>query len=110
MKSKKTTKKPVSKKVKAKTDRSASAPTARKNFPIVAIGGSAGSFPAFEKFFTHMPADSGMAFIIVIHLDPGHKGNLAELIQRYTPMPVAEAMDGAIVKPDHVYVIPPDRD
>ncbi|MEX8548000.1 MAG: chemotaxis protein CheB [Mucilaginibacter sp.] len=79
-------------------------------FPIVAIGGSAGAFNAFEKFFTHMPADSGMAFVLVMHLDPNYASNLAELIQAFTPMPVMQAEDGAQVKPNTVYVIPPDKD
>lgn len=45
-----------------------------KSFPIVAIGGSAGSFPAIKQFFTHMPGDGGIAFVIIMHLDPNHKG------------------------------------
>jgi two-component system CheB/CheR fusion protein len=82
----------------------------RKPFPIVGMGGSAGSFSSFEKFFKHMPADSGMAFVIIMHLDPNHKGNLAELIQNYTSMPVAEAADGMGIRPDNVYIIPPNKD
>jgi two-component system CheB/CheR fusion protein len=81
-----------------------------KPFPIVGIGGSAGSFPSFEKFFTHLPADSGMAFVLILHLDPHHKGQVAGLIQNYTAMPVIEAQDGLIVEPDHVYIIPPNKD
>jgi two-component system CheB/CheR fusion protein len=79
-------------------------------FPIVTLGGSAGAFKAFEKFFMHMPTDSGMAFVIVMHLDPNHKGQLSELIQNYTSMPVVEAADGIQVEPDHVYIIPPNKD
>jgi len=81
-----------------------------KSFPIVGIGGSAGSFPSFEKFFTHLPADSGMAFVLIFHLDPHHKGQVSELIQNYTAMPVVEAHDGLVVEPDHVYIIPPNKD
>ncbi|RFZ81346.1 chemotaxis protein CheR [Mucilaginibacter terrenus] len=81
-----------------------------RSFPIVAIGGSAGAFPSFEKFFTHMPADSGMAFVIIIHLDPDHKGQVAELIQKFTSMPVVEAFDGIAVEQDKVYIIPPNKD
>jgi two-component system, chemotaxis family, CheB/CheR fusion protein len=81
-----------------------------KAFPIIAIGGSAGAFAALEKFFTHMPADSGMAFVIVMHLDPNHKGQIASIIENYTSMPVHEATDGVPVQPDHIYVIPPNKD
>ncbi|EOR92948.1 Chemotaxis protein methyltransferase CheR [Arcticibacter svalbardensis MN12-7] len=80
------------------------------NFYIVCLGGSAGAFKAYETFFTHMPADSGMAFVLIMHLDPKHQGNLPELIQTYTSMPVLEAEDGMLVEKDQVYVIPPNRD
>src|ERR1700738_4160377 len=78
-----------------------------KSFPVVGIGGSAGSFTSYEKFFTHMPPDSGMAFIVIMHLHPDHKGNLASVIQQYTPMPVMEAIDGTEIEADKVYLIPP---
>lgn len=81
-----------------------------KTFPIIAIGGSAGAFAALEKFFNHMPADSGMAFVIIMHLDPNHKGWIGSIISNYTSMPVFEATDGAPVQPDHIYVIPPNKD
>jgi len=81
-----------------------------RSFPIVCLGGSAGAFPAFEKFFTHMPSDSGMAFVIVMHLDPNHKGQIAELIKNYTSIPVHEAIDGVQIEADHVYIIPPNKD
>jgi two-component system CheB/CheR fusion protein len=80
------------------------------SFPIIAIGGSAGSIQALEKFFTHMPADSGMAFVIIIPLDLNHQGSVAMIIQTYTPIPVIEAEDGMFVKPDHIYIIPPNKD
>ena len=79
-------------------------------FHIVAMGGSAGSFSAFEKFFLHMPVDTGMAFVVIMHLDPNHKGKVGELIQNFTPMAVKEAEDGMEIQPDTVYVIPPDKD
>ncbi|MGV8879695.1 MAG: CheR family methyltransferase [Sphingobacteriaceae bacterium] len=81
-----------------------------KSFPIVGLGGSAGSFHSFESFFMHMPADSGMAFIIIMHLDPNHKGHITELIQNFTPMPVMEVIDGMQIESNHVYVIPPNKD
>src|SRR5215469_1489272 len=88
----------------------ASKPAKSKSFPIVCIGGSAGAFKAIEKFFTHMPADSGMAFVIIMHLDKGHSGSVADLVQNFTPMPVKEAQDGEPVEPDTVYVIPRNKD
>ncbi|MEJ6981793.1 CheR family methyltransferase [Pedobacter sp. P351] len=84
--------------------------TGRASFAIVGMGGSAGSFHAFENFFLHMPADSGMAFVIIMHLDPNHKGRVYELIQNFTTMPVLEARDGLAVEPDKVYMIPPNKD
>jgi two-component system CheB/CheR fusion protein len=81
-----------------------------KTFPIVGIGGSAGSFSSFEKFFTNMPADSGMAFVIIMHLHPDHKGQLADMIKRFTAMPVIEATDGLQIEQEHIYLIPPNKD
>jgi two-component system CheB/CheR fusion protein len=80
------------------------------SFPIVAIGGSAGSFHSFEKFFLHMPANSGMAFIIIMHLDRATNVSVSTLLQQTTSMPIVEANDGMAVEADHVYVIPPNRD
>ena len=82
-------------------------------FPIVGIGASAGGLAAFEAFFSGMPADTagpGMAFILVQHLDPIHKSILAELIRRFTRMPVVEVVDGMIVEANSVYIIPPNHD
>ncbi|MDZ7670287.1 MAG: chemotaxis protein CheB [Gammaproteobacteria bacterium] len=77
---------------------------------IVGIGASAGGLAAFEQFLEHVPPHSGLAFVVVQHLDPTQKAMLAELLQRTTEMPVQEATDGAPVKPDHVYVIPPNSE
>ncbi len=79
-------------------------------FPIVGIGASAGGLESFEQFFRKMPPDSGMAFVVIQHLDPTHVSGLADLLQRYTKMPVFEATDGARVKSNSVYVIPPHKD
>jgi two-component system CheB/CheR fusion protein len=79
-------------------------------FPIVAIGASAGGLEALDLFFTHVPADSGMAFVVIQHLDPDYKGIMPELLQRTTAMPVAQAKNRVKVLPDHVYVIPPNKD
>ena len=79
-------------------------------FPIVGIGASAGGLEALELFLQNVPANSGMAFVIVQHLDPTHKAILAELLQRATPMKVIQVKDRTRVQPDCVYVIPPNKD
>ncbi len=79
-------------------------------FPIVGIGCSAGGLEALEKFLSHVPADAGIAFVIVQHLAPEHVSALPDLLQRHTTMPVVEATDGMLVHPDGVYVIPPNKD
>ncbi|GAB2864853.1 CheR family methyltransferase [Hymenobacter ruber] len=83
---------------------------AAEKFPLVALGGSAGSLAAFEGFFRAMPADSGMAFMVVTHLLPDQPSELAQVLQHFTKMPVCEASDGQRVRPNQVYVIPPGRD
>ncbi|KIL99595.1 Chemotaxis protein methyltransferase CheR [Paramagnetospirillum magnetotacticum MS-1] len=78
--------------------------------PIVGVGASAGGLEAFEEFFRHLPMDSDMAFVLVPHLDPSHTSILTEILQRATTMPVVEAADQVVVRSNHVYVIPPNRD
>ena len=84
--------------------------TSATQFPIVGIGASAGGLEAFEQFFRHIPADTGMAFVLVSHLDPNHASMLTEILQRTTSMPVTEALDQLQVQPNSVYAIPPNRD
>lgn len=79
-------------------------------FPIVAIGASAGGLEALEQFLSHVPPACGMAFVVIQHLDPDRKDMLCELLQRVTPMPVMPARNRQKVKPEHVYVIPPNTD
>jgi two-component system CheB/CheR fusion protein len=79
-------------------------------FPIVGIGASAGGLEALEQFLRHVPENCGMAFVIVQHLDPTHKGVMPELLQRVTLMQVFQVRDRMKVKPDCVYVIPPNKD
>lgn len=77
---------------------------------IVGIGASAGGLEAFEIFFRHLPPDTGMAFVLVPHLDPGHESILGEILQHSTAMPVREAEDQLSVVANTVYVIPPNRE
>jgi two-component system CheB/CheR fusion protein len=79
-------------------------------FPIVGIGASAGGLEAFEKFFSAMPPDSGMAFVLVQHLSSPHKSILNGLVQRLTRMKVYQVTDGVEVKPNCAYIIPPNKD
>ncbi len=81
-----------------------------KNFRIVGIGSSAGGLEALEQFFSHMPADSGLAFVLVSHLSPDHVSMLTEILQRITTMPVVEVQDQMQVCVNSVYTIPPNRD
>ncbi len=73
---------------------------------IVGIGASAGGIEAFRLFFENMRPDSGMAFVVVLHLPPDRKSILPELLGRWTSMPVAEATEGCVVQPNSVYVPP----
>ncbi|MFO7788842.1 MAG: chemotaxis protein CheB [Halospina sp.] len=77
---------------------------------IVAIGASAGGLAALEQFLSHTAADSGMAYIIVQHLDPTKKALLSELLQRVSSLPVHEAKQGMRIERDSVYVIPPNTE
>ncbi|KAB2970425.1 chemotaxis protein CheB [Zoogloea sp.] len=79
-------------------------------FPIIGIGCSAGGLEALEALLKHTPVKSGMAFVIVQHLAPDHPSTLPEILQRSTALPVLEATEGLAVRPDHVYVIPPNTD
>jgi two-component system CheB/CheR fusion protein len=79
-------------------------------FPIVGIGASAGGLEAFEQFFTNMPSDTGMTFVLVQHLDPTRPSILGELVRRYTRMHVREIAGGMEIKPDTAFIIPPNCD
>ena len=85
-------------------------PAAQDIFPIVGLGASAGGLEALEQFLAHVPPASGLAFVIVQHLDPTHECIMAELLQRITPMKVIEVQEHTRIQPDCVYVIPPNRD
>jgi chemotaxis methyl-accepting protein methylase len=80
------------------------------SFPVVGIGASAGGLEALEHFLSRVPKSSGMAFVIVQHLDPTRKGIMPELLQRTTTMKVIQVKDRTKVEPDRVYVIPPNKD
>ena len=85
-------------------------PLAESIFPVVGIGASAGGLDAIEKFFSNMPSDSGMAFVIIMHFDPSSKSVMVEILKRYTKMEVHQAEDGMKMEPNSVYIIPPNKD
>jgi two-component system CheB/CheR fusion protein len=82
----------------------------KADFPIVGIGASAGGLEALGSFLSNVPEKSGMAFVIIQHLDPTRKGMLVELLQRATAMQVIQVRENTPVQPDCVYVIPPNKD
>jgi len=92
------------------TPKKAASSDATASFPVVGIGASAGGLEALELFLGHVPENSGMAFVIVQHLDPTRKGIMSELLQRTTGMRVVQVKDRTAVKPNCVYVIPPNKD
>jgi len=77
--------------------------------PVVGIGASAGGLEAFRQFFSAMPSESGMAFVLIQHLAPDHESLMAELLCRYTTMPVVEVENRMRIRPNHVYLIPPNK-
>ena len=102
-------KNPLRRPAPARADKAA-VPMPSRKFPIVAIGASAGGLEALAQFLGHVPVGCGMAFVIIQHLDPDHKGMMPELLQRTTLMPVVQAKNRIKVRPDCVYVIPPNAD
>lgn len=77
---------------------------------IVGIGASAGGLRALQTFFGNLSADTGMAFVVIVHLDPHHDSQMAELLQACTAMPVGQITGSVRVEPNHVYIIPPGKD
>lgn len=78
-------------------------------FPVVGIGASAGGLDAFKKLLKAIPGDSGMAYVLVQHLDPNHESLLPEILQKVTKLPVEEITDDMKVQPNHIYVIPSNK-
>ena len=100
MKQKPNTEKELSEKILTKSE---------NLFPVVGIGASAGGLDAFKKLIKAIPENSGMAYVLVQHLDPNHESLLPEILQRITSIPVLEITDDIKVLPDHIYVIPSNK-
>src|SRR5690348_3188637 len=80
----------------------------RRTVPVAGIGASAGGLEAFTELLRALPEDTGIAFVLVQHLDPTYESNLPELLSRTTKMPVAQARNGVPVESNHVYIIGPN--
>ncbi|HEX6628546.1 MAG TPA: chemotaxis protein CheB [Gemmatimonadaceae bacterium] len=94
----------------AATKRSKAPKPTTDPFPVVGIGASAGGLRALQNYFSKLPSDTGMSFVVIVHLDPAYKSQMARLIQNHTEMPVSQPETSVKIKPNHVYIIPPDKD
>src|ERR1700735_5275069 len=74
-------------------------------FPVVGVGASAGGLDAFKRLVKSIPEKSGVAYILVQHLEPNHESMLVDILQKATRLPVEEIIDNVFVEPDHIYVI-----
>lgn len=84
-------------------------PASEQDFPIVGIGASAGGIEAFKSFLKAIPEDSGMAYVLVQHLNPSHESILPEILRKVTKIPVNEIKDDIHLAPNHIYVIPENQ-
>ena len=80
-----------------------------QSFYVVGLGASAGGLEALRGFFAAVPANSGAAFVVIQHLAPDHRSQMAELLATHTQAPVRQIEDGVMIKSDHVYVVPPGK-
>jgi two-component system CheB/CheR fusion protein len=99
---------PAKKSPSRSSDAPGQATKATRRLPVVGIGASAGGLEAASSFFKEIPSHLGIAYIVVLHLDPARESKLTEILARTTPMPVLQVQDGMRVEADHVYVIPPN--
>jgi len=84
--------------------------TEKRLFPVIGIGASAGGLEALEEFFQNVPKDSGMAYVVISHTDPGRSSLLPDIIQRRSDIPVTVVKDGMNVEPNTTYLPPSNRD
>lgn len=85
-------------------DSTAQQDTVEETFPIVGVAASAGGLEAFIQLLSHLPTDTGMAFVLIQHLSPDHESLLSEILTRATQLPVREVQNGMTVEPNQVYV------
>src|SRR5215470_7843319 len=78
-------------------------------FLIVGLGASAGGIQALKDFFSQVTKESGMAYVVILHMSPEHESKLAEILQVTSPVPVTQVKEREKIEPNHVYVIPPNQ-
>src|SRR5262245_43357529 len=83
-------------------------PSSKPEPTVVGIGASAGGLAALKVFLERVPADSGLAFVVVVHLSPDHESHLAELLQPHARVPVEQVSQTTLLQPNRVYIIPPN--
>ncbi|MDQ3551620.1 MAG: PAS domain S-box protein, partial [Bacteroidota bacterium] len=93
----------------AQTSDSKTGKTSGKPFPVVGIGASAGGLDAYKRFLKAIPENSGMAFILVQHLDPTHESMLSEILAKQTVLPVHEITHNIPLEADHIYIVPSNK-
>ncbi|WP_372683176.1 chemotaxis protein CheB [Desulfosarcina sp.] len=91
-------------------DAKASQDARAEKLPIVGLGASAGGLEALKSFFAQVSENSGMAYIVLVHMNPNQPSILPDLLQKASRIPVAIAKDGQSIEPDRVYVVPPDKE
>ncbi|MBR1630187.1 MAG: hypothetical protein IJ679_13140, partial [Lachnospiraceae bacterium] len=87
--------------------KNSTAPVSKQPIGVVGIGASAGGLEALQQFLTFLPSNTGMAYVIIQHLAPNHKSLLADILGKYSAMPVTEIRDGMQIHKNHIYMIPP---
>src|ERR1700741_3997530 len=80
-----------------------------RSLPVVGLGASAGGIQALREFFARVPADTGIAWVVILHLSPDHDSRLAEILQMTATIPVTQVNERTPIQPDHVYVVPPNQ-
>ena len=81
----------------------------KDDFMITGIGASAGGIRAFQDFFQNVPANSGIAYVVILHMSPDHDSHLAQVLQATTKMRVTQVNEKVRVEPDNIYVVPPNK-
>jgi two-component system CheB/CheR fusion protein len=97
------------KKEKEQPTHTAAPRVSKEEFLIAGLGASAGGIQAFQQFFLKVPPESGIAYVVILHMSPDHDSHLAQVLQATTKMPVTQVNEKIKVQPDNVYVVPPNR-
>src|SRR5947208_3140003 len=83
--------------------------TAAASLFVVGLGASAGGVQALQQFFENVGPDSGMAYVVILHLSPDHDSHLSKVLQMAASIPVMQVTEKTAVQPNHIYVIPPNQ-